>query len=241
MPLVPGLWIAPFVCERDSRLFSEHPDWLLHDDAGAPVRTGSHWSGAYALDTLNPEVRSYVSEAIETAAREWGFSFLKLDFLYAACMLPHGGMNRGELMADAIELLREAAGEEVLLDGCGVPLASAFGKLDYCRIGCDVGLDWDGLAPMRLLERERVSTKHSLACTLSRSPLDGRAFGCDPDVVFLRAGVRLSPGQQQRLLDADASCGSMLLTSDDMGAWDAKARQRFQRAVRLLAERGKPA
>ncbi|MBQ1432352.1 MAG: alpha-galactosidase, partial [Ruminococcus sp.] len=26
---IPGIWMAPFVCEKDSVMFAEHPDWLL--------------------------------------------------------------------------------------------------------------------------------------------------------------------------------------------------------------------
>lgn len=234
---LPGLWLAPFVCERDSRLFRERPEWLLLDDEGSPVPTGSHWSGGYALDTRNVEVRSYVLDVLQTVTREWGFGLLKLDFLYAACKMSHDGLNRGELMADAVDLLRRGVGDDVLLLGCGVPLGSVFGKFDYCRIGCDVGLDWDDLPHMRMLHRERVSTKNSLANTYSRAPLDGRAFGNDPDVFFLRHGVRLTKAQRDELLFADADLGSVLLTSDDMSAWPREARERYLQALKIVIER----
>ena len=235
---LPGLWLAPFVCERGSRLFSERDDWLLRDEEGKLVRTGSHWSGGYALDTRNVEVRSYILEVLQAMAREWGFALFKVDFLYAACMVCHDGMNRGQLMADAMELLRKGAGEDALILACGVPMASAFGMVDYCRIGCDVGLDWDDAPHMRLLHRERVSTKNSLANTYGRAPLDGRAFANDPDVFFLRDDVRLSEAQRNELLFADADLGSMLLSSDDMGAWDERQRDRFRQAFTLLAGKG---
>ena len=234
---LPGLWLAPFVCEAQSLVFAQHSDWLLRDESGEAVRTGPHWSGAYALDTRNPAVREYVRDAVRTVVRDWGFKLLKLDFLYAACLVPHDGMNRGELMADAMQLLREAAGEDTLLLGCGVPLASAFGVVDYCRIGCDVGLDWNDKPHMRLLHSERVSTKNSLGNTVSRAPLDGRAFGNDPDVFFLRPDVKLTAKRRATLLNTDAIRGSVLLTSDDMGDWDADDRGLFLSAVRTLLAR----
>lgn len=237
---MPGLWVAPFVCERESRLFEEHPDWLLRDEAGEPVSTGCQWSGGYALDTLNVDVRSYVLEVLQTMTREWGFALLKADFLYAACMMPHGGMNRGELMADAMQLLRTGAGEDVLILGCGVPLGSAFGVVDYCRIGCDVGLDWDDLPHMRVLHRERVSTKNSLGNTRARSPLDGRAFGNDPDVFFLRDDVKLTEAHREELLFANAHLGSVLLTSDDKDQWTRDMRKHYNDALRVLCERFAP-
>lgn len=228
----PGIWVAPFVCERESRLFSAHQDWLLRDDAGELVVTGSHWSGHVALDTLNPEVRDYVARVIATLTGEWGFSLLKCDFLYAACMVPHGGMNRGQLMADALDLLRQSAAPGTWFDLCGVPIGSALGRTEFCRIGCDVGLDWDGPAYMRGTGRERVSTKNSLANTRGRAHLDGRAFRCDPDVFFLRPDVRLTNEQRMELLEADSSLGGVLFTSDDMSLWDADQRKLFSHALR---------
>lgn len=235
--LLPGLWMAPFVCERGSETYRQHPGWLLRDAEGAPVMSGSHWSGGFALDTLNPDVREHVRQALGTATREWGFRFLKLDFLYAAALLPHGGMNRGELMADALDLLRESVPQGTLFDLCGVPIMSAIGRTEYCRIGCDVGLDWDGKAYMRITGRERVSTKNSLANTLGRAHLNGVAFLADPDVFFLRDDVKLTDTQKEELLLADARLGGMLLTSDDMGAWGRGQKDAFLQAFEIFCSR----
>lgn len=236
---VPGLWLAPFVCSVDSQLYREHPEWLLTDDAGQPVSTGSHWNGAYALDTLLPEVRAHVRASLSTAIHEWGFEFLKLDFLYGACMLPHGGMNRGQLMADALELIRETVGDDAVLDLCGVPMTSAFGRCEYCRIGCDVSLDWNDVPHMRFLHRERVSTKRSLANTRGRAHLDGRVFRCDPDVYFLRRDVKLTHAQREALIAADAALGGVFFTSDDVGSWDKGQLATFGLHLATFVERSK--
>ena len=235
--LVPGLWMAPFVCETESALYREHPDWLLRDEAGEPVVAGSNWSGYYPLDTLNPEVRAHVRESLGMATREWGFRMLKLDFLFAACMVPHGGLNRGQLMADALQLLRDSVPEGVSFDLCGVPIASALGRTEYCRIGPDVGLDWDDKPHMRLLHRERVSTKRSLHNTRARAHLDRLAFRNDPDVFFLRNDVKLSKKRRSDLMGADASLGGMFLTSDDVGAWTKLQRLSFDRALAVFVDK----
>ena len=235
--MLPGLWMAPFVCSIDSETYRDHKDWLLRDEGGEPVMTGDHWNGAYALDTLNDEVREHVRRSLSTATREWGYRLLKLDFLYGACMLPHGGMNRGQLMADAIDLMRSSVPDDVLFDLCGVPLSSAMGRTEYCRIGCDVGLDWDDVPWMRLLHRERVSTKRSLANTRGRAHLDGRAFRNDPDVFFLRHDVRLTDGQRKDLIYADVTLGGMFLTSDDVSAWGEKQREAYRSALTLFTGR----
>ena len=90
---------------------------------------------------------------------------------------------------------------------------------------------------MRGLDRERVSTKRSLANTIGRAPLDGRAFANDPDVFFLRNDVKLSASQRALLLETDCTHASMLMTSDDMRSWDERARARYQHAVRALLDR----
>lgn len=226
--LLPGLWLAPFLCEVDSRLYAEHPGWILRDEKGDPITTGSHWSGSVALNTRNAEVRAYVRDVMRTVTQEWGFKLLKLDFLYAACMKPHDGLNRGELIADALDLLRESVDDDVLLLFCGVPFVSAFGRCEYCRVGPDVGLDWDDLPYARLLHRERISTKWSLANARGRAHLDGLAFRCDPDVFFLRdEGVKFTEEQRKEMRTTDASCGGVMFTSDDMSAWSASQLDEF--------------
>lgn len=231
--------MAPFVCEKDSHTFAEHQDWLLRDAQGHLVMSGSHWSGGYALDTQNPEVRDYVRTSLSTATRIWGFKLLKLDFLYAAAMVPHAGLNRGELMADALDLLRESVPDNTLFDFCGVPVVSAFGRCEYCRIGCDVGLDWNDTLHMRVTGRERVSTKNSLHNTKGRAHLNGVTFLNDPDVFFLRRDVKITDSQRTRLLSADSLLGGVLFTSDDMGAWDSRQMGIFQNALDTFVRRSR--
>lgn len=230
--LVPGLWLAPFVCERESRLYAEHPAWILRDEHGDVVKASGAWSGAYALDVRNDEVRTYLGRVLRTVTEDWGFRLLKLDHLYAACMVVHDGLNRGELMADALEFLRAqvAPGTRLLLSG--VPLVSAFGRCEYCRSGPEVGLDWDDLPVMRLLQRERVSTKWAVANARFRAHLNGRAFRCDPGVLLLREeGVSLSASQRVQLFVVATTCGGVMLTADDMGAWGEVQLAKYREAL----------
>ena len=175
---------------------------------------------------------------MSTVTRKWGYRLLKLDFLFGACLVPHDGMNRGQLMADALDLLRASVPEDTWFDLCGVPLMSAFGRTEYCRIGCDVSLDWDG-GPMymRLLHRERVSSKRSMGNTLGRAHLDGVVFRNDPDVFFLRDDVDLTESQKRQLLMADVTLGGMLLTSDGVEDWDEGQRAQFEEALRTFVNR----
>ena len=107
-------------------------------------------------------------------------------------------------------LLRSWCGDKLIL-GCGVPVMPAFGIVDYCRIGCDVGLDWDDVWYMRLFHRERVSTKQSIGNTIFRRQLNGRAYGSDPDVFFLREeNCKLTLQQKQTLARVNALFSGIL-------------------------------
>lgn len=239
--LTPGIWLAPFVCEEKSVLFREHSDWLLKDENGQPVRTGCNWSGHYALDLYDQEVRSYLRRVFDTVVNEWGFKLLKLDFLYAVCILPRPDKTRGRIMSDAMDFLREIThGAQIL--GCGVPLASAFGKVDYCRIGTDVSLDWDDKLYMRMMHRERPSTKNTVLNTVFRRQLNGRAFINDPDVYMLRDDHNTMTDEQKSCLAAvNVLCGGVLFTSDNQGEYKEKQKSMLEQMERLSHARVKAA
>ncbi|MBQ7653710.1 MAG: alpha-galactosidase, partial [Clostridia bacterium] len=48
-----GLWLAPFNAEKDSRIYKEHPEWLVKDENGKPLFSVLNWSGTYTLDIYN--------------------------------------------------------------------------------------------------------------------------------------------------------------------------------------------
>lgn len=230
--MAPGIWLAPFLCEKDSKLFSEHEDWLLRDGDGRTVYTGCNWSGGYALDIYHPEVREYI-KAVLGHYKSMGFRLFKLDFLYAACMLPRRDKTRGEIMCDAMDLLRGELDGCMIL-GCGVPLASAFGKVEFCRIGCDMTLDFDDKPYMRLAHNERPSTKNTMIDTVFRRQLSGRAFINDPDVFLLRdTNTKLSAEEKKKLAFVNALCGGLLFTSDNCGEYSEEAKQVFEQALAL--------
>ncbi len=230
-----GIWLAPFVAEKNSALYREHPEWFQYDGADR-VYTGSNWSGHYALDPYNPEVRDYVRRSIRHY-RDMGVTLFKLDFLYAACMNSRPDKTRGEIMAEAMDFLRDCCGDCEIL-GCGVPLCSAFGRVEYCRVGPDMSLSFDDKAFMRIMHNERPSTLHTQRNSFYRRQLDGRAFRSDPDVFLLRdENTSLSEEQKHTLAIVNALFGSVLFASDDFGSYDEKKRAFFAALCRLQGAR----
>jgi alpha-galactosidase len=229
-----GLWLAPFVCEKDSAVYRQHPDWLLQVK-GKPWCCGGNWSSFYALDIDNPDVLDYLHRVFDRVLSEWGFDLVKLDFLYGAAPFGNARESRAARMHRAMELLRGWCGEKQIL-GCGVPVMPAFGLADYCRVGCDVSLDWDDVWYMRLFHRERVSTKQALNNTVFRRQLNGRAYGSDPDVFFLREeNCRLTTEQKKILATVNALLGQVFLTSDMPVRYTEQQRAEYRR-LRTLAE-----
>jgi len=228
-----GLWLAPFVCEKESVIYREHPDWLLKKK-GEPWCCGSNWSGFYSLDIDKPEVLDYLGRVFGRVFNEWGFDLVKLDFLYGAAPFGSSEESRAGRMYRAMDLLRSWCGEKQIL-GCGVPVMPAFGVVDYCRIGPDVGLDWDDVWYMRLFHRERVSTRQAVSNTIFRRALNGRAYGSDPDVFFLREeNCRLTDKEKHILAEVNALLGSVFLTSDMPSRYTESQREEYQRLRRIF-------
>jgi alpha-galactosidase len=219
-----GLWLAPFICEKKSELYRQHPQWVVKKAGWNPG-----WSGYfYALDIYNPEVRAYLKNVFDTVLNEWNFDMVKLDFLYAAALIERKDKTRGQIMYEAMSFLREIAGNKIIL-GCGVPLGCSFGLVDYCRIGGDVALKWEDKLLTLLGYRERVSTLNSLRSTIGRRHLNGRAFWNDPDVFILRSTTnQLTPDQRYTLLLLNLIFGGLVFTSDNLNEYTSEELQLFQ-------------
>ncbi|CAO3675753.1 unnamed protein product [Rhizopus stolonifer] len=216
-----GLWLAPYAAGFTSRLAKEHPDWLITDpETKKPVIAGPNWGGFYALNIYHPQVRLYLQKVFDTILIDWGFDMLKLDFCFAAAMIPLNGKSRGQVMWEAMELIRDLVGPKKLVLGCGVPLASAFRKVDYCRIGSDVAPWWEDGKLKRLHVRERVSTANSLISTLSRWTMSDRMFGNDPDVMILRnLKNKLTPDERYTLCVLNNILGALVFSSDNVSLY----------------------
>ncbi len=237
----PGLWLAPFICESKSDIFKNKKEWLLQDTAGKPVLAGYNplWSGRfYALDFYNDEVQNYLRLVLQTAVLRWGFRLLKLDFLYAACLFPPKNKTRGQVMHDVMAFLTGIIQPHAQILACGIPLAAAFGKVEYCRIGADTHLSWEHFWLRLVRNRERVSTQLALRNTLGRSHLNGHVFSSDPDVFILRNNNNhLTTAQRQTLLTLNILLGSVWFSSDDIASFSPELRSQFETQTWLYSRK----
>lgn len=214
--LTAGLWLAPFGAQKNSKLAKEHPDWLIKDSKGKPIPVGANWGGFYALDIYNEGARQYIKDVFKLVLDDWGFDLVKLDFLYAASIVPMYNKTRGEIAYDSIDLLRECVGDKQIL-GCGVQQMPCFGKVEYMRIGADMSLGWAHTLLRRNMHREDVSTPNAIHNSIYRRCFNGRAYLCDPDVFLLRrTNIKFTPAQQKLLSKFIKLFGGVLFTSDNI-------------------------
>lgn len=222
----PGLWLGPFTVHPRSHLATAHPDWLLRTSRGRPVSAGLFAGGfvAQALDTTHPAVEEYLRELISAAVREWGYEYLKLDFLYAAALPgvrynPH--VTRAQAYRHALQLIRETAGEETFLVGCGAPLGPSIGLVDAMRIGPDTAPTWEPvLAGVRRPFRNEDSLpalRNSLRNGMTRAWMHGRWWINDPDALMLRESqTELTADEIRSQLTLLGLSGGLFGLSDDL-------------------------
>lgn len=231
-----GIWLAPFVCSNKSEIYKKHPDWLARDAGGKPLKAGFNpmWGGFfYTLDFYNPAVRSYLEEVFAAVFTHWRYDMVKLDFLYAVTLIQRSDKTSGEMMHEAMAFLRNLADGKLIL-GCGVPLSAAYGTVDFCRIGSDVGLTWEDPFLRGINYRERVSTLNSLGSTLSRRHLNSRVFKNDPDVFILREkNQKMSLSERKVLLYMNMLLGGLIFTSDHIGEYSAEEMKLYRDALQL--------
>ncbi|MBR1747269.1 MAG: alpha-galactosidase [Clostridia bacterium] len=234
-----GLWLAPFNAQKSKSMVArDHIDWMVKGPNGKPEIGCIAWGGAYTLDIDIPEAKEYVRKVFRGVFDEWGFDMVKLDFLYSICHTPRHNKSRGQLMTEAMEFLRECAGEKIIL-GCGVPLFPSFGLVDFCRISSDVGKSYKDPFFQKHSNQEIFSTRCAMNNSIFRRHLDGRAFRNDPDVFYLRdcdlsgkddlwikktGKLKFTKEQKYLLAEVNSMCGNVLFVSDNVGGYDDEQR-----------------
>jgi len=139
-----GVWTAPFEVSERASVYRDHKDWLLHNAAGQLIHIGNVVEGKdtlYVLDVTNPGAAAYLRQTYSTL-REWGVRFIKMDFMDdSAVEGAYYRPNTTALEAERIGLgiIREAVGEDVVLDKDGSPMLNPVGFVDAGRISQDTG------------------------------------------------------------------------------------------------------
>ncbi|CAO0802984.1 unnamed protein product [Mucor circinelloides] len=218
---IPGIWLAPFAVGFKSKIVKEHPDWLLKHADGSLVVAGPNWGGFYAIDIYNEEACKYLEHVFDEVIDAWGYRLLKLDFIFAAAMIPRLGKSRGEILWDAMDLIVKWTHKRALLLASGVTLPSTWGRFEYSRVSSDASPWWDHSVLRLANVRERVATNNAITSTLSRWAMGSTVFGSDPDVFFVRSNNnKLTKEEKHTLLIINIVFGQLTLMSDNVNLYD---------------------
>ncbi|MGP8140391.1 MAG: PKD domain-containing protein [Terriglobales bacterium] len=214
-----GIWTAPFEVTSRAWVYENHKDWLVHNAQGQPIPIGDVWDQKtdvlYALDTTHPGAQEYMRQTYRTLVREWGVRFIKLDFMDTTAIEGyHFRPNTTALEAQRIglQVIRDAVGEEVILDKDGSPMLNPVGLVDTGRVSADTGHSFD-------------RTKAAAPGIAARFYMHRNFFLNDPDAFNVsethlmehaKESPSLSLSAAQASIALSAAAGGMYEIGDDM-------------------------
>ena len=141
-----GVWTAPFEVGERAWIYEHHKDWLVHNAHGDPISVAKaeevEGERLFVLDVTHPDAQEYLRQTYRTLVREWGVRYIKLDFMdNTAIEAYYHRPNTTALEAQRIglEIIREAVGDDVLLDKDGSPMLNPVGLVDEGRVSQDTG------------------------------------------------------------------------------------------------------
>jgi len=219
----PGIWIAPFMVGSRSRLYRDHPEWVLHDNAGSPViewrcyNEPKAWGYAddeyYVLDTSHPEAMNYIRGVFRTF-RQQGALLFKTDFMLwgiqdSTKVRRHTpGLTSVQYFRELLEAIREEIGEESYWIGCIAPFMPFVGYADAMRIGDDVGAEWNG---------KQFGPENMIRQISGCNYMNGLLWQNDPDAVLLRDfHIHMSKAELESLALLQSVSGGAVYTSDPL-------------------------
>ena len=232
----PGLWLGPLTAHPKSTLATRHPDWLLRTSRGRPVSPGliSGFLGQ-VLDPTHPGVQMHIRGLVQDAVHEWGYAYLKLDFMYAGALAGkryNARLTRAQALRQVFQIIREAAGSDAYIVGCGAPLQSAIGLVDAMRIGPDTASSWEpNYGGGRLLRHllkgnpSLPSLRNSLRNVAARTWMHNRWWTNDPDTLLMRdTHTQLTDDEVLAQATLIGLSGGLLLLSDKLDALSPERR-----------------
>ena len=225
---IPGIWCAPLIIDIRSKFAIEHPDYILRDKKGNLVKAGwnPRWgvNGIYyCLDLSHDGVQKHLKNLMNKIINEWGFRYIKLDFLFAGMLYGSFAKNNAayenfHLVSKILtEIKKNNDGKDIYYLGCGMPMEMGFKNFPLSRIGCDTYEHWDNSFMRRIKWNGRASAYLNLKDTLGKALWNGTVFQCDPDVIFIRTNkCSLTLEEKKIIAFVNSVFGSQIMFSDNL-------------------------
>jgi len=215
---IPAVWVGPFMAEENSRLFAEHPDWMVKGPDGRPF-SPLGWRKnhkVYALDGTNPAVQDHLRTLFRTL-RGYGIDYVKLDFCMIASSVRgaryhDSSATRAQALRRAFEAIREGFGEDGFILGCTAPFGPLVGIVDAMRSSTDITPYW---APEGKWHAEAPTVPNVCRNIISHNYMNGRLWINDPDTLIVRDdATKLVKNEVELWAEAVARVGGSLMLSD---------------------------
>ena len=209
-----GVWTAAFEVTKRAWVYEHHKDWLVHNAKGDPIPIGAVWDQKsdllYALDTTHPGAQQYLRDTYRKLVREWGVRFIKLDFMDTSTIEGyHYRPNTTALEAQRIglQVIRDAVGDEVILDKDGSPMLNPVGLVDTGRISADTGHSF-------------ARTKDAASGIAARFYMQRNFFIDDPDAFNVTATHLMEHAHEQSSITRGAAEASIALSAVSGGMYE---------------------
>jgi alpha-galactosidase len=231
-----GIWTAPFSAAETSELFARHPDWMVAE-GGRPKPCYRGWGKTiYALDTTHPEAQAWLAETVAALVKA-GFTYLKIDFLFAAAMpgARRKSVTPVQAYREGLRILRKAAGGNFVL-ACGAPLLPSVGLVDGMRIGEDTAPYWK----TKPSGYQGPNAYFALKNALMRQFMHRSFWLNDPDCLLLRAReTELTRSERELYALAAGTLDNMIIDSDKLGLLGPAEKGTLRRALALRGGRAR--
>ncbi|MBD0400602.1 glycoside hydrolase family 36 protein [Flammeovirga sp. EKP202] len=178
----PAIWVAPFIAQKESKVFKEHPDWFVKNQKGEPLVSSEVSFGGwregpwYCMDGTHPEVQKHFEHIFRTMREEWGVNYFKLDANYWGAIQEgvfyDKNATRIEAYRRGMEAVLKGCDENTVVLGCNAPIWPSFGLVTAQRTSGDIRRAW-------------WSFKSLAKQNLSRCWQNEKIWDADPDCLVL--------------------------------------------------------
>lgn len=145
--LIAGIWTSPFICEKDSSISINHPNWILKDTSNKPCLFNVNNKDYYIIDISIKETWDYFEQMYHDLTINDGFYYHKLDFTRAFLVAKDAKYFDSyhtpvESYISCISLIRKGMTDKAFFLMCGGLYDSLIGLVDAQRTGSDVLSMW---------------------------------------------------------------------------------------------------
>jgi alpha-galactosidase len=245
--LKPGIWLAPFIISEPTEVFRKHPDWLLKNADGEPMRVGpwpseeSEWAKneqpkRYCLDISHPEAQKWLYNLLDTVANRWGYEMFKIDFvawsILSAKRYHDTAFTPAKAYRKGMQIIRDAVGPEKHINDCG-PGPVTVGLIDSMRIELDQNYGFSDAAWKQYF----LDSSSSAPAAAKRYGFHQRTWINDADHVCMQL---LSLPQAQAAATLIALSGGNVISGDRLTDLDPSRREILRKILPSCGDAARP-